>query len=59
MKGRSTCTNLLEFVIFSIGKIEEGESVLDALNLQRDLEMFSSWCQCNRSYLNINICRTM
>ena len=27
MKGRLTCTNLLEFVNFSIGKIEEGDQV--------------------------------
>ena len=27
MKGRSTCTNLLEFVNFSVGKIEEGDQV--------------------------------
>ena len=27
MKSRSTCTNLLEFVNFSVGKIEEGNQV--------------------------------
>ena len=27
MKGRSTCTNLIEFVNFSVGKIEEGAQI--------------------------------
>ena len=35
------------------------KSILDALNLQRDLDMLSSWCQSNRLSLNINICKIM
>ena len=32
---------------------------LDALNLQRDLDMLSLWCQQNCLSLNINKCKTM
>ena len=32
MNGRSTCTNLLEFVNLSIGKFEEGEQVVVIYN---------------------------
>ena len=35
------------------------KSILDAINLQRDLDMLSSWCQRNCLSLNINKCKTM
>ena len=35
------------------------QSYHDALCLQRDLDMISSWCQRNRLFLNINKCKVM
>ena len=35
------------------------QSHQDALNLQRNLDMFSSRCQRNRLFLNINKCKVM
>ena len=35
------------------------KSVLDATNLQRDLDMLSSWCQQNCLFLNNYKCKTM
>ena len=35
------------------------KSILDATNLQRDLDTLSSWCQRNCLALNINKCKTM
>ena len=34
------------------------KSILDATNLQRDLDTLSSWCQSNCLTLNINKCKT-